>query len=401
VTTHSEITPSGYAVRGARPRRRPPSRLRKIIWFGVAGLLLVLVFAGLYGYDRKRTEMTQQFFATMKQPPTPVAAAAATVVDAPRFLTGIGTLQAVHQVTVAPEVGGRVTQISFESGAQVQAGDLLVQLNDKPEQGDLANFRAQAKVAELNLHRSKELVTKQFTPQQTVDQNQAVLDQAIANIAKTQAVIAQKQIRAPFAGQLGIRQIEVGQFLNPGGAIVTLTDLDTLYVNFTLPEQERGQLQVGQSVQVRVDAFGGRTFEAKLTSIEPQVMADMRNMKLQATLANPEHLLLPGMFANAAVVLPPQSGVVTVPETAVDYSLYGDAVFVITEGKDEAGKPRLTATRTYVKTGAHFDGRVVVLSGLKPGDRVVASGQLKLHTGIPVVISDADDLKKPDRVPVN
>lgn len=382
------------------PMRQPPGRLGKLIWVVIVAVLLGLVFAGLAFVNQKRDEALTAIFSK-KPPPTPVAAAVATVQDLPKYLTGIGTLVAVHQVMVAPEVGGRVTQIFFQSGSNVQAGDPLVQLNDKPDQGDLANFRAQAKVAELNLARSKELVTRQFTPQQTVDQNQAILDQAQANIAKTQAVIAQKLIRAPFGGQLGIRLIEVGQFLNPAGQIVTLTDLDTLYVNFTLPEQTRSQLSIGQLVQLRVDAFPGRVFEARLTTVEPQVTADTRTIKLQATLDNPEHALLPGMFANAAVVLPPATGVVTVPETAVDYSLYGDSVFLIGNDKDEAGKPVLTVTRTFVKTGDRFDNRVAILSGLKAGDRVAASGQLKLNTGTAVTIADSDSLATPTSIPRN
>jgi multidrug efflux system membrane fusion protein len=403
VVTHSRLDERGYTSHGGVARGvRAPSTRRKVFWFGLVALLLLLVFGGFYAYDRMRTQMTAQFFATMKPPPTPVAAATATAQDLPRSLSAIGSLYAVHQVMVAPEVGGRVTQIFFQAGASVQAGDPLVQLNDKPEQGDLANYRAQAKVAELNLGRSRELVTRQFTPQQTVDQNQAILDQAQANIAKTQAVIAQKLIRAPFAGQLGIRQVEVGQYLNAGGAIVTLTDLDTLYVNFTLPEQTRNQLSIGQTVELRVDAFPGRVFEAKLTTIEPQVTAETRTIKLQATLGNPEHLLLPGMFANLAVVLPVEPGVVTVPETAVDFSLYGDAVFVIHEdGADAAGKPILKVTRTFVKTGKRFDNRVAILEGLKPGDRVAASGQLKLSTGTQVVINDSDSLQTPAVVPTN
>jgi multidrug efflux system membrane fusion protein len=405
VATHSQYDEAGFELgnRAARGARRPPGRVRKTIWFGVVALLLLIVFGGLWGYDRMRSQMTAQFFATMTPPPVPVAAAEAVVTDVPQFLTGIGSVAAVHEVMVAPEVGGRVTQLSFQSGGTVQAGELLVQLNDKPDQGDLANYRAQAKIAELNLERSKELVKRQFTPQQTVDQNQAALDQAQAGIAKTQAVIAQKQIRAPFAGQLGIRQIEVGQFLNAGGVVVTLTDLETLYINFTLPEQARSRLAVGQVVQIRVDAYPGRTFEARLTTLEPQVSTDMRMIKLQATLSNPEHLLLPGMFANAAVVMPPRAGVLTVPETAVDYSLYGDAVFVLREGgRDPQGKPFLTATRTFVKTGERFDNRVVVLSGLQAGDKIAASGQLKLNNGARVVIGEgANDLATPAKVPTN
>jgi multidrug efflux system membrane fusion protein len=404
VVTHSQANESGFAVHGglARGELRAPSTRRKVIWFGVIALLLALVFGGFYAYDRMRSQAMAQFFAAMKPPPTPVAAATATALDMPRYLNAIGSLYAVHQVMVAPEVGGRVTQIFFQAGATVQAGDPLVQLNDKPEQGDLANFRAQAKVAELNLGRSRELVTRQFTPQQTVDQNQAILDQALANIAKTQAVIAQKLIRAPFTGQLGIRQVEVGQYLNAGSTIVTLTDLDTLYVNFTLPEQTRSQLSIGQPVQIRADAFPGRAFEARLTTVEPQVTAETRTIKLQATLNNPDHLLLPGMFANLAVVLPVEPNVVTVPETAIDYSLYGDAVFVIHEdGRDDAGKPILKVTRTFVKIGERFDNRVAILSGLKPGERVAASGQLKLSTGTQVVLNDSDSLQTPAAVPTN
>ncbi len=401
MVTHSQYDDrSEYGVkRGTKP---PPGRFRKVVWFGVVVLLLGLVFGGFYGYDRMRSQKMAEFFAGMKPPPIPVAAATATARDVPRFLNAVGSLYAVHQVMVAPEVGGRVTQISFQAGATVQAGDPLVQLNDKPDQGDLANFRAQARIAELNLGRSRELANRQFSPQATVDTNQAALDQAQASIAKTQAVIAQKLIRAPFGGQLGIRQIEVGQYLNAGATIVTLTDLDSLYANFTLPEQSRSQLTVGQSVQIRVDAFPGRTFEAKLTTIEPQVSADTRTIKLQATLANAEHLLLPGMFANLAVALPVEPNVVTVPETAVDYSLYGDAVFVIKEdGTNDKGQPILKVTRTFVKTGDRFDNRVAVLSGLNPGDRVAASGQLKLQNGAVVVINDSKSLETPAVVPTN
>ncbi len=404
MVTHSHAQDSDFGTPGgrARGRLRPPSTRRKVVWFGVVALLLALVFGSFYAYDRLRSHMIAQVFATMKPPPAPIAAAVATAQDMPRHLSGIGTLAAVHQVMVAPEVGGRVTQIFFQAGGMVQAGDPLVQLNDKPDQGDLANFRAQAKVAELNLHRSRELVTRQFTPQATVDQNQAILDQAQAGIAKTQAVIAQKLIRAPFAGQLGIRQVEVGQFVNAGGTLVTLTDLDTLYANFTLPEQSRSQLTVGQSVQFKVDAFPGRTFEATLTTVEPQIAADTRTIKLQATLSNPDHQLLPGMFANVAVVLPSAPNVVTVPETAVDYSLYGDAVYVIREdGKDDKGKSILKVVRTFVKTGERFDNRVVILSGLQPGDRVAASGQLKLISGGQVTITDGDALATPATVPTN
>jgi membrane fusion protein, multidrug efflux system len=305
---------------------------------------------------------------------------------------------------VSPEVAGRVTKIFFESGATVHAGDPLVQLNDEPEQGDLLNYRAQARLAQVNLARAKELASRQNGPLANVDTYQSQLDQANAGIAKTQALIAQKLIRAPFSGVLGIRQIDLGQYVTTGAPLVTLTDFDTLYANFTLPEQNRAALSVGQSIEVTVDAYPGRRFPARLTTIEPQVGAETRTIKLQATLANPDHLLMPGMFANARVVLPSLPNVVTVPETAVEYTLYGDSVFVV--GADPAtgqagGKPVLKVKRTFVKTGERFDNKVAILSGLKPGERVATSGQIKLTDGAAVTLTTSDALATPPSVPTN
>jgi len=305
-----------------------------------------------------------------------------------RFATGIGSVTAVHQVTINPEVGGRVTKIFFEPGAMVKAGDPLVQLNDGPERGDLASYQAQARWAETTLQRSSQLAQHQYEARETVDQKQSQLDQARAMIIKTEALIAQKLIRAPFSGQLGTRQIEVGQYLNPGAPIVTLTDLSMLYVNFTLPARMRSEITAGQRVNVTADAFPSRTFIAEVTTIEPQVSADTRTMTVQATMQNPDNVLLPGMFVNAAVVLPPRPDVMVLPETAVDYTLYGDSVYVIREdGKDANGRPILKAMRTPVRTGERVDGKVVILQGLQPGERVVAAGQIKVQNGAQVTIT--------------
>jgi multidrug efflux system membrane fusion protein len=272
-----------------------------------------------------------------------------------------------------------------------------VQLFDAPEQGDLASFKAQAVVAQLSLDRAKQLAARQFGPQATADQAQATFDQANAGIAKTEAIISQKLVRAPFDGVLGVRHVEVGQFLTAGTQIVTLTDLATLYANFTVTEKDSGQLKVGQTVRVVVDAYPGRTFDGKITAIEPQISTDTRNIHIQATLANPDHILKPGMFVTTTVVLPDKPAVVTVPETAVDYTLYGDSVFLLTEKKEADGKTSLTAVRTFVRTGNRIDGRAEIVSGLKPGDRVVAVGQLKLQSGAAVSVS-ADP---PPPIPAN
>jgi multidrug efflux system membrane fusion protein len=378
-----EANISGQAI-GEKPHARP---VRMVRWFIIVGLLLAVLVGGLVGFNAFRTRMITQFFATNKPPPATVTVADAKSEVIPNLLTAVGDLAAVHQVNVTSDVSGRITDIMFTAGSTVKAGSPLVQLFDGPEQGDLASFKAQATVAQLSLERAKQLAARQFGPQTTVEQAQAAYDQANAGIAKTQAIISQKLVRAPFDGELGVRHVEVGQFLTAGTQIVSLTDLSELYANFTVTEKDSGNLKVGQTVRVLVDAYPGRTFEGTITAIEPQISTDTRNIRVQATIANPDHILKPGMFTTTTVVLPDKPAVVTVPETAVDYTLYGDSVFLITEKKEDDGKTSLTAVRTFVRAGNRVDGRAEILSGLKPGDRVVAVGQLKLQSGAAVAIS--------------
>lgn len=380
-------------IDGGRLAAGRPKTLR---WFAVMALLVILVLGGLYGFNRFRQHAIANFFAQMKPPPAAVSAVKAKIESVPRYAAGIGSVSAVRQVTVTPEVGGRVTRILFKSGSTVKAGDLLVQLNDAPEQGDLANYQAQARLATLNLARNMHLVKRQFTPQQTVDQDRSTLDIANAQIARTEAIIAQKAVRAPFSGELGIRQVNLGQYLTAGASIVTLTDLGTLHVDFTLPTQMRSEIKIGQRVDVTADAFPDRVFHAQITTIEPQISADTRTMMVQATMPNPGGVLLPGMFVNAAVVLPPQPDTVVLPRTAVDYTLYGDSVYVVRQtGKDAAGKPLLTAHRVAIKTGRQWGDKVAILSGVKPGDEIVAAGQLKVQDGGSVVVTGAPPPQAP------
>jgi membrane fusion protein, multidrug efflux system len=380
------VTEANIAGRpvGEKPRARP---VRMVRWFIIVGLLLALLVGALVGFNAFRSHMIAQFFANMKPPPTPVAVAEAKSEVIPNLMVAVGDLAAVHQVNVTSDVSGRITDIMFTAGSSVKAGSPLVQLFDGPEQGDLASFKAQATGAQLSLDRAKQLAARQFGPQSTVDAAQATYDQANAGIAKTEAIISQKLVRAPFDGELGVRHVEVGQFLTAGTQIVTLTDLSTLYANFTIPERGSAALEVGQTVRIAVDAYPGRTFEGKINAIEPQIAADTRNIRVQATIANPDHILKPGMFTTTTVVLPDKAPVVTVPETAVDYTLYGDSVFLITEKKGDDGKSSLTVARTFVRTGNRIQGRAEILTGLKAGDRVVAVGQLKLQPGAAVVIS--------------
>ena len=377
-------------------------RPKTIRWLIIVALLLTVLLGGLYEFNRFRTNAIANFFAHNKLPPAQVSAVMVQTRSVPRSAPGIGSIAAVHQVTINPEVGGRVTKIFFLPGQTVKAGDPLVQINDAPDQGDLANYQAQVKLAQIKLARSDQLVKRQFTPQETVDENQSQVAQMNALVQRTQAIIAQKLIRAPFSGQLGIRQIDLGQYLNPGAPIVTLTDLSLLYVNFTLPSQIRPQISVGQQVDITSDAFPGRTFDAKVTTIEPQLSPDTRTIEVQATLPNPGDLLLPGMFVNAAVVLPPQPDALVVPETAVEYTLYGDSVYVIREdGKDAKGKPVLKVVRTPVKTGTRWDNNVAILSGLEPGEQVVAAGQVKLQSGAQVAVTGSPPPRPPAHPSLN
>jgi multidrug efflux system membrane fusion protein len=381
IVTDSHI--SGRPI-GDKSAARP---VRLVRWFIIVGLLLALLVGALVGFNAFRSHMIAQFFANNKPPPTSVSVATAKSEVIPNLLTAVGDLAAVHQVNVTTDVAGRITDIMFTAGASVKSGSPLVQLFDGPEQGDLASFKAQATGAQLALDRAKQLAARQFGPQSTVDAAQATYDQAVAGIAKTEALISQKLVRAPFDGELGVRRIEVGQFLSAGTQIVTLTDLSMLYANFTVPEKASAVLKDGQTVRLSVDAYPGRTFEGKITTIEPQIAADTRNIRVQATIANPDRVLKPGMFTTTTVVLPDKPAVITVPETAVDYTLYGDSVFLITEKKGDDGKTSLTAVRTFVRTGDRVDGRAEILDGLKAGDRVAAVGQLKLQSGAAVAIS--------------
>src|SRR3982075_1370205 len=247
---------SGRAIT-EKPRARP---VRMTRWFIIVGLLLAVLVGGLVGFNAFRTKMITQFFANNKPPPASVSVSDLKTEVIPNWLTAVGDLAAVHQVNVTTDVSGRITDIMFTAGSTVKAGSPLVQLFDGPEQGDLASFKAQATVAQLSLDRAKQLAARQFGPQATVDTAQAAFDQANAGIAKTEAIISQKLVRAPFDGELGVRHVEVGQFLTPGTQIVSLTDLSELYANFTVTEKDSGQLQVGQIVRIKVDAYPGQTF---------------------------------------------------------------------------------------------------------------------------------------------
>lgn len=382
------------------PQRRRPSRLRRFVWFVIVALLMGGVLSGLWYFNEFKKGMIAKFLAGMsQQPPVPVETIVARLDTVERSLSAVGSLQAARQVTIAPETAGRVVKIFFESGAKVEAGDSLVQLNDESERASLASYKASARLAEINLDRASELRRNQAGPQSTVDTTRAQYDAALADIKRTEAAIALKLIRAPFAGDLGIRRINLGEIVSTGTQVVTLTDLSRIYVDFALPEQNGGKVRVGQEIRVSVDSLPGREFRGTISVIDPQVGSDTRALKVQGTLDNTERLLLPGMFAAVRAMLPSVSDVVVVPTTAVDHSLYGDSVYVVRDNKDERGAAKTIAERATVEIGPQSRDVIEIRSGVKPGDKVIISGQVRLSNGAAVAPVDTPSIKVPAVTP--
>lgn len=317
-------------------------------------------------------------------PPTAVVATVVSPTIVPKDLEAVGSLRAVREVMLSPEVAGRVTAIRFTAGQQVGAGAVLVQLNDGPERADRAAAAAKAEFARLQLARSRELVPTGAESRETLQQRQAEHDQAVATVRQLDARLAQKRIAAPFSGVIGVRRVNLGQYLNPGDTIATLTSLDELFVDFSVPQQEFAKLAIGGEVKVTSDAWPGRSFTARVTAVEPRVSEDSRNIWVQGLLANRDRALRPGMYVNAALSLPPLSGALVVPATAIVTSAQGDSVVVI-RGKDarKQGKAEMVS----VTTGRRFGDSVVVATGLKPGDVVVTEGQLRVQPGATLRVS--------------
>ena len=358
------------------------ARLRAARPLALTVVALAAVFGSFVLWRHARDASARE--APPAAPPLTVAATVARAGMEPITLDAIGTLAALRQVTLAPEVAGRVTAIDFEPGTAVAEGARLVQLYDEPERARLASLQARAAYAKTQLERSQTLVPMGAESRRALDEHRFDFAAATADARQVQAVIAQKTVRAPFSGEIGLRRVNVGQYLNAGDPIATLTDLDTLYVNFAVPQKHLGQLRPGASVRISTDAFPARLFDARVTAIEPHVGERTRNVSAQATLSNPDHLLRPGMYAQVRLELPPQHDVLAIPDTAVQTSQDGETVAVV-EQTDRDGVGTVAIRR--VQTGARRDDRVAVLDGLHQGDVVVTSGQLRVAPGMRVKIA--------------
>lgn len=363
------------------------------------GIVLVVVLL-LGGYKAWSIYQQVRMFSAPK-PPVAVAVATASERAWQARLPAVGSLKALQGVNLSLEIAGTVRAIQFESGQQVKAGQPLLQLDSDVETALLGTAQADLGLAQLDYGRGAQLVDSRAISKGEFDRLNAVLLKNKATVAQLKASLAKKNIVAPFSGTIGIRRVDVGDYLASGTVIATLQDLSSLYVDFYVAEQAIPQLHVGQPVLVTVAAYSGQTFEGAISALNPKVDDSTRNILIRATLANPQGKLLPGMFANLQVVLPQPHDQVVVPEGAVAYTLYGNSVYVVGEKKDEQGKPVtgadnkpvLVAERRFVDTGERRDGLVIVSKGLSAGEQVVTGGQLKLTSGAAVSVSPDATLK--------
>ncbi|GAB6139841.1 efflux RND transporter periplasmic adaptor subunit [Methylosoma difficile] len=353
-------------------------------------VLVGLVLGGIFGFINFKARMTKQFMTAGGEPSQTVSTLVASHQDWQPKQSAVGSLRAVQGVEISAEVSGQISQIYFQQGQPVQAGQPLLQLRADDEQARLSALTATAKLAQITYQRSQAQWNAKAISQQTLDSDKANLDIALANIAAQQALLDKKLVRAPFTGQLGLRNVDVGQYLEAGKPISTLQALDSLYIDFFLPQQALPLLATQQAVTVKSDAYPDQDFTGTISVISPKVDADTRNVQLRATLKNPDHKLLPGMYATVTISTGAAQSLITLPRTAISFSPYGSTVYIVSEnGKDDKGNAKLIAKQSFVTTGASRGDQIAVLNGVAAGDAVVTSGQIKLHNGSPVLVNNS------------
>jgi membrane fusion protein (multidrug efflux system) len=287
-------------------------------------------------------------------------------------------------------VSGLVAKINFSSGQEVKAGTLLLELDASSDLAKLQSLKATAELAHKTYQRDQQQFQEHAVSKATIDSDMATLKSAEAQVAEQQATIDKKYIKAPFDGRLGIRAVDIGQYLNAGTTIVTLQSLDPIYVDFYLPQRSLSEIATGMTVKVASDAFPQKHFTGEISAISPKVDTQTRNIKIRARIHNPDHLLIPGMFVTADIDVGKAKPEITLPQTAISFNPYGNIVYLVqNKGKNKAGKPMLVAEQKFVTTGDTRGDQIAVLKGLSPGDIVVTAGQLKLHNGTPVLINNS------------
>jgi membrane fusion protein (multidrug efflux system) len=356
---------------------------------GALLLLIAVIMGGIIGFKFFIKGIISKSMAAQASTAQVVSTTLATSQDWQIQDSAVGSTRAVHGVDVTTELAGLVRDINFKSGDEVKKGAVLVQLNADADIATLHSLQAAAELSKVVLNRDKQQRAVDAIAQAQVDNDDADLKGKLAQVASQQATIDKKTIRAPFAGKLGITLVNPGQYINPGDKIVTLQSIDPIYLDFTLPQQSLSSLAVGQTVSMTTDSYPGVSFEGKLTAIDPKIDTNTRNLSIEATIPNPKRQLFPGMFGHVAIANGGSRKYVTLPQTAITFNAYGSTVFVANQTKGKDGKDGLTAQQVFVTTGPTRGDQVAILKGVKDGDQVVTTGQLKLFNGAPITVNNS------------
>lgn len=369
--------------------------MKRRIIVSLVFLFAILLCAGLIGFNFFKQKMIADFFANMPQPVQTVTAAKVEAKTWTPSIGAIGTARAANGVELAFETAGIVKEIKFRANQNIRQGDVLVQLDDTVERADIQDVQAAVKTAESSFERARSLSSRGYGTEANLDQASALLAAARSRLARLEATIEQKALKAPFSGVIGIPRIDVGQYLQPGSVIASFQDLDSMKVDFTVPEQRADDVKLGQEVHLGVNE-ANLPFKGRITGKDPRVDPKTRLVSVQALIEdNKDRAILPGQFLHVEVILPQEPNVITVPQTAVITSLYGDYVYTI-EQEEKAGNQVQVARQVFVKTGRRRGGVLEVISGIQAGQQVVASGQNKLQAGATVKIDNSIDVTKLD-----
>ncbi|MET4292360.1 membrane fusion protein (multidrug efflux system) [Bradyrhizobium sp. LB8.2] len=350
--------------------------------------LVAAAFAAIFGFQAFKARMIQKAIAGLRNPPQTVSTITAATQPWQKRLEAVGSTRAEKGADLSAQVPGIVKAIHFQSGAKVEKGTLLVELEAADDVAHLQSLRAAEALAQFNYDRSSHLLKTDAVSKQTADTDLATLKSDQAQVAQQQALIGYKSITAPFSGRLGIRQVDLGQYIAPGTPIVTLQQLDPIFVDFYLPQQALAEIRGGQVVTAKVDTYPDLKFTGKILAINPLVDTASRNVQVRATFGNPDEKLLPGMFVTVDIDVGAPQHYVTLPKTAIYYNSYGDIAYVVKEEAEKGGEKKYVAQQVFVKTGDTRGDQVAVLTGVEPGAVVVSAGQNKLHNGSPVKIDN-------------
>jgi len=364
----------------------PPKRPKLIVFLAILGMILLI--AGIAGWKAMQITQAIAMGKAFRMPPDAITSVKVKKETVFPVLETVGSLASLQGVMLSADLPGIVTSIQFESGSHATNGQLLVQLDTRQEEAQLRTAAAKLDLARQNLERAKDLSAKRVIAQSAYDETKSQYDAARASVDETQATIDRKTIRAPFEGFIGIRQINAGQYLKSGDPIVQLESLDPIYVNFALPQQHLSKLHVGQSIRLQADGLPDKVFKGAISAINSMVDTSTRNIQIQATVPNSEHLLRAGMFAGVQVLLPNKESAIMIPATCVQYAPYGDSVYVVATMKDPEGKEYLGVKEQTVTLGKTLGDQIEVLKGLNEEDEIATSGIFKLHQGGAVKIDN-------------